>query len=192
MAETRGRGRLSSIDLLPDEARPHVMAAMAELKERRRTQDDIREELNTHLLAMGLAPVSRSAFNRTALWLAGYGERLTQAREVAAVLAEKLDEAPAGDVGLLLNETIKTMVYDIIMDQTLGDEAASVKMLKEAALTLHRLEAARKLSVHTRKQIVDDFAAKAEAAVDTVVKARGLSAETAEEIKAKILGIAPK
>jgi hypothetical protein len=146
------RGRLSSIDLLPDEARPHVIAAMAALKERQRSQDEIRDELNTHLLALGCAPISKSAFNRKALWLAGYGEQLTQAREVAAILAEKLNEAPAGDVGLLLNETIKTMVYDVIMEGSLDEESSSIGMLKEAALTLFRLEQARKISVVTRKK----------------------------------------
>ena len=138
---------------------------------------------------MRLRPVSRSAFNRKSMWLAAYGRQMTQAREVAAVLAEKLGEAPEGDVGLLLNETIKTMVFDLMTEASLDDEAASIKMLREAALTLQRLESARRHSVQTRKQIVDEFSAKAATAVDTVAKVKGLTAETAEEIKSKILGI---
>ncbi|MBK1868267.1 DUF3486 family protein [Taklimakanibacter albus] len=189
MAKDAKRGRLSSIDLLPEEARPHVIAAMEALKERRRQQDDIREELNSHLLAMGQKPISRSAFHRKALWLATYGEQLTQAREVAAILAEKLNEAPQGDVGLLLNETIKTIVYDVIMEQSLNDSSASMEMLKEAALTLFRLEQARKISVVTRKRIVDDFSDKATKAIDVAAGRAGLAPEVVSQIRREVLGV---
>ena len=190
MARKSRRGRLSSIDLLPDEAQPYVLAAMSALKDRKREQESIREELNTHLLSLGCGPVSKSAFNRKALWLAGFGQQLIQAREVAAVLAEKLDKAPEGDVGLLLNETIKMIVYDIVMKGSLDDESASLDMAKDAALALYRLEHARKVSIVTRKKIMDDFGEKAVTAVDAVAKVKGLTAETVEAIKAKILGVA--
>lgn len=190
MARKTRRGRLSTIDLLPDEAQPYVMAAMQALKERKREQEAIREELNNHLLSLGARPISKSAFNRKALWLAGYGEQLIQAREVAAVLAEKLDKAPEGDVGLLLNETVKMIVYDIVMQGSIDDGSASLEMAKDAALALYRLEHARKVSIVTRKKILDDFGEQAKKAVDSVAKVRGLTAETAEDIKAKILGVA--
>ena len=189
MARKSRRGRLSTIDLLPDEARPYVVAAMQALKERSREQESIREELNNHLLSLGCKPISKSAFNRKALWLAGFGEQLTQAREVAAVLAEKLDKAPEGDVGLLLNETIKMIVYDIVMQGSIDDESASLTMAKDAALALYRLEHARKVSIVTRKKIMDDFGAKAADAVEAVAKVKGITAETVEAIKSKILGV---
>jgi hypothetical protein len=193
MDEARGRrGRLSSIDLLPDEARPHVIAALAALKERKRTQDDIRDELNNHLLAMGIDPVSKSAFNRTALHYAMYGRRMMELREMSAHFAQKMDEIPDADVGMLLNEQLKSMAYDLLGELTLSDDAVSMKMLKEASLLVHRLEAAKKLTAQSHKQIVDNYAAKASKVVESVAKTRGLSADTAEEIKAKILGIAPK
>lgn len=189
MAKKSRRGRLSSIDLLPDEAQPYILAAMDALKERKREQENIREELNNHLLSLGCKPISKSAFNRKALWLAGYGANLIQAREVAAVLAEKLDKAPEGDVGLLLNETIKMIVYDIVMQGSIDDESASIDMAKNAALTLFRLEQARKVSIVTRKKIMDDFQTKAVEAVAAVAKVKGITEETAEAIKAKILGV---
>lgn len=189
MAKKSRRGRLSSIDLLPDEAQPYVLAAMDGLKDRRRDQETIREELNNHLLSLGCNPISKSAFNRKALWLAGYGANLIQAREVAAVLAEKLDQAPEGDVGLLLNETIKMIVYDIVMKGSLDEDSASIDMAKDAALALFRLEQARKVSIVTRKKIMDDFQVKASEAVEAVAKAKGMSDETVEAIKSKILGV---
>lgn len=55
---------------------------------------------------------------------------------------------------MLLNETINTIVYDVITEKSLDADSALTDMLKEAALTLFRLEQARKISVVTRKRIV--------------------------------------
>ena len=189
MARSR-RGRLSSLDLLPDEARPHVLVAIEQLKLRERTQEDIREELNTHLLALGLNPVSKSAFNRKALQIAAYGEHLFHVREISAVMAEKLNDTPEGEIGLLLNEVIKSLVYELIMGASLSDEAVSSKMLKEAALTLSRLERARQISVETRSKIMRDFKDKAGEAIDKCARKAGLDDDTIAKIRREVLGVA--
>lgn len=187
--EPAKRGRLSSIDLLPEEAFPHVRDALDALAERKRTQNDIREELNGHLLALGCGPVSSSAFNRKAMRLAVVGEKIRSAREMAAVFAEKAASMPDGDVALLINETIKVLIYELVTDQAMEDTGASAKMFKEVSLALYRLEQARKISHGTRAQVAEQVAVQANEQVDKVAKARGLSAETVEDIKAKILGI---
>lgn len=186
------RGRLSSIDLLPEAAEPHVARAIQELKERKKPQAQILDELNANLADHGIKPVSKSAFNRKALWLASYGEQLARAREIAAVLAEQLDNAPEGDVGLLLGETIKTLVFDVVSEASLSDRSASMKMLATAAEALRDLERARELSVKTRAQIMRDFSRKAEDAVERVARERGLSADTVADIKRQILGVREK
>jgi Protein of unknown function (DUF3486) len=174
------RGRLSSIDLLPEEAHPHIRAAIDALAKRERTQDAIRDELNQHLLALGLDPVSRSSFNRRALALAKIGEDIRRAREMAAVFAEKMDEMPEGDIGMLINEMVKSIIYTMT--------EVSAKLLNGISLSLFRLEQAGNISVKRRREIEAGAKAKASQVVDTVAKARGLSAEVAEEIKAKVLG----
>lgn len=183
------RGRLSSIDLLPDEAVPYVRDAMDALGERRRTQDDIRDELNNHLLSIGAPPVSRSAFHRNALHIAVTGTRLLQVREIASIMAEKLNKQSDGDVGLLLNETIKCLVYDVIMEQQLSDDSASMKMLKEAAATLKNLEQARTLNIHGEVRKKDNFADVAEGAVVAAAKEAGLDASTIRKLREDFLGI---
>jgi len=192
MARRTRRGRLSSIDLLPEAAEPHVALAIQELKERKKPQAQILDELNANLADHGIKPVSKSAFNRKALWLASYGEQLARAREIAAVLAEQLDNAPEGDVGLLLGETIKTLVFDVVSEASLSDRSASMKMLATAAEALRDLERARELSVKTRAQIMRDFSRKAEDAVERVARERGLSADTVADIKRQILGVREK
>ena len=130
MTERRGRGRLSSIQLLPEDATPHVLRAIEELKKMKRPQEAIREELNGHLLALGLDPVSRSAFHRYGLRLAIQGEKLMRFREVAAIWGEKLKDAPKDDVSLLLNETMTVMIYDLVTEHQINDEAVSMKMMR--------------------------------------------------------------
>jgi hypothetical protein len=183
------RGRLSSIDLLPEQAEPHVLAALKALRERKKPQQQILAELNAALADYGIRPISRSAFNRKALWLAAYGRQLEHAREIAAIVAEKLDEAPAGDVGLLLGETLKTIIFDVLSEASLSDESASMKMLAQASIALRNLEQARRMSVQTRQKIMTDFVRKAGEAVEKVAEQRGLTAETVEVIKAQILGV---
>lgn len=187
-----GRGRLSSIDLLPDEAVPHVRAALDALAERRRTQDDIREELNNHLMALDIAPVSKSAFNRKALQVAVNAEKLMQGREIAAIMGEKLAEAGDGDVGLLLNETIKSLVYDVVMDAALSDESQSIKMLKEASITLMRLEQARSLNFTAAVKKKDNFVEIAGEAIEKAATESGLDAATVSQLRRDFLGIVKK
>jgi hypothetical protein len=188
MAKSK-RGRLSSIDLLPEQAEPHVLAALKALRERKKPQQQILAELNAALADYGIKPISRSAFNRKALWLAAYGLRLQHTREIAAIVAEKLDEVPAGDVGLLLGETLKTIIFDVLSEASLSDESASMKMLAQASIALRNLEQARRMSVQTRQKIMTDFVRKAGEAVEKVAEQRGLTAETVEVIKAQILGV---
>jgi len=188
-----GRGRLSSIDLLPDEAAPCVRAALDALAARKRTQEDIRAELNDCLSKLGLEPISRSAFNRKALQIAAVGRQLQQAREVAAVMAEKLSDLPEGDVGLLLIEAIKTMVYDVVMQQAMNDDGSDgLKMLSRAADAVMRLERARKTNAETRRLVMREFAEQAEEALERAGREAGLSAEAIAQIRREVLGVVEK
>ena len=185
----RGRGRLSSLDLLPEEAEPAVMRAMAALKERKKPQAQILRVLNLELEAMGLKPISKSAFNRKALWLASYGRQLEHAREIASVWAEKLEETPEGDVGLLLGETLKTLIFDVLSEASLSSKSPSMVMLGVAAEALRNLEKARELSVSSRVKIEREFVKDANKAVSRVAKEKGLSRDTIAAIKSQILGV---
>ena len=188
MASRARRGRLSSIDLLPEEAEPDIAWAFEEIKARRMPQLQILAELNKRLADRGLGKLSKSAFNRKALWLIGHGEAILRAREIAGVLAEKLDEVPEGDVGLLLNELVKSIVFDILSNAQLTD-SVSMNMALNAAVALDKLESARRQSVSTRDKIAKTFAEKAAAAVEKAGAAKGLTPDTVEALKAKILGI---
>lgn len=187
--ERRGRGRLSSIDLLPEEAEPAIMRAMDALKERKKPQAQILRVLNVELEAIGAKPISKSAFNRKALWLASYGRQLEQAREIASVWGERLQETPDGDVGMLLGETLKTLIFDVLTEASLSKKSPSIVMLGVASEALRNLEKAREISVNNRIKIEREFIKDAKKAVDRVAKEKGLSKDTITAIKSQILGV---
>lgn len=186
------RRRLSSIDLLPAEAEEDVAWAVSEIKSRNRLQEDIRDELNLRLLAKGISPISRSAFNRYSLWIAQYSERLTQAREIAAIVAEKISDVPEGDVGLLLNETIKTLVLDVVQESMLSGESPSIKQLYAAAAALEKLERARKSNTDTAVKRAREFVEEAAETAVSVAKEQGLSGAAVDQIRREVLGVRVK
>lgn len=183
------RGRLSSIDLLPEEAEPLIAEAMSDLRKRKVPQTQILSVLNLKLAAIGQAPISKSAFNRKALWLAAYGAQLENAREIAAIVGEKLDAAPDGDVGLLLGETLKTMIFDVLTEASISAKSPSMLMLSSASQSLRDLEKAREISVGTRAKIEKEFLKKANDAVDRAGREKGLTGDTVAAIKRQILGV---
>lgn len=186
--EQARRGRLSKVDLLPEEAWPFIKQAYQALYERKREAEDIRQELNNHLLAIGCEPISRSGFNRKSLALAKIGSEIAQAREMAKIFAEKLNDMPEGDVGMLINEMCKAIIYNITQDAATLDIDVSAKMMKEISLAVYRLEQAGAISTKRRAAIVDRAKQEAGEAVKEVAKAKGLSDAVAQELLSKVLG----
>ena len=188
----KGRGRLSSLDLLPVEAEADYAWALGQLAKRERTQEAIRDELNLRLLGLGLEPVSKSAFNRKAMSFALMARQIEQTREMAGIMAERMDNQPEGDVGLLLGELIKSLTFDVLSGEMMDGEAPSMKTLKTAADTVDKLERARKANVDTAARIKKQFADQAMAAVDEAGKQAGLSAENLKLIREQVYGIMEK
>lgn len=172
------RGRLSAIDMLPDEAAEDVRWAINELNARKRTAESIRLELNERLLSLGCEPVQKSSFNRYSMFIAQHGRAMQEVRGVAAIIAERMDEEPDGDVGLLIGETVKTLVYDVLMNETLSGEAPSMKMLLAAAEAVQRLELARATSLKAAAFKREKFITDTAELVDKVAKEKGMSGET--------------
>lgn len=191
---SRGRGRLSDIDRLPPWADEAKLAAFVALKERKLTQVEILEQLNAALRAaaweQGISDppqISASAFNRTALRIAVHGRRLEETREIAAVLAPRIEDTADTNLTLLISSTIKTLAFEMLGNA--GDLAAdgdTAEMLMLTSRALKHAEEAKKISTEQRRKLEDEIAAKAEAAVDKVVKARGGGAEEAASLKAAL------
>lgn len=180
-----GRGRLSSLDLIPDEGRDDVMWALEELNRRERTQADILFELNDRLAVKGIDPISKSAFNRTAVRTAAASRRIAEARAVFAGIAPQFTPESIDENSIVLGEVIKTLIMELI-DEPRQTPKGAMELARAFLATIQ----AQRLSSDRRQRLEAELASRAGAAVDRVAEARGLTAETVDAIKAQILGVA--
>ncbi|MCX7071201.1 MAG: DUF3486 family protein [Gammaproteobacteria bacterium] len=151
------------------------------------------EQIAAHLRQLG-AQVSRSALGRYHKRFEESGKKIREAREVAAVWAERLGNEPQGDIGKVVMELLRTLAFDATMQ--LGEEGnaevqISGKEIGALALAMQRLEAASSLSLKREQALRQAAAEEAASLVDAVAaeKPAGLTPEAAEEIKRRILGI---
>ena len=192
-----GRGRLSSIDLLPREVDDVVAWAADELGNRDRTQFDIYQEFVQKLeermsefhgeLEFEI-PGLRS-FNRHALRLSRMSRMLDETREIASVLAAKFDPQKSDDMTVTTAETIKALVLYMINAAKGEINLSASKNVMELASAFRSAQQAQGVSSDRRRKAEAEFKAKVQDAVTTVAKAKGLSAETVEAIQAQVLGI---
>ncbi|WP_422371333.1 phage protein Gp27 family protein [Hoeflea sp.] len=183
-----GRGRLSSLDLLPEEARDDLYWAIGELNRRERTQADILFELNDRLEAKGIETVSRSAFNRKAMRLAKRTMQLEERRHIYAGIAERLTPEEVSKADIVLGEFLKTLI-----DELLEDDGLNPKNAMELARAYKDTVMAQRHSAELRDKSEAKANAKLKEAADKVVEAvgkvKGLTAETVSAIHEQILGV---
>ena len=183
-----GRGRLSSLELLPPEAQDDVAWARVELAKRDRTQAEILVEFNGRLVDRGIEPVSKSAFNRASVKLAAMANRLAESRAVFAGLAPQFTAETVDEQTVVLGEMIKLLIFDLVQNDgdTLSPKGAME--LANAHLAVIRSQA---VSAERRRKLEADFVEKAGKAVDQVAKAKGLSDDMRRDLRAELFGVAP-
>lgn len=192
---TTGRGRLSSFDLLPPEAESIVSWAASELADRDKTQTDIYAEFVTrcealmkeHRGELEFRIPAFSSFNRYSIRQARLAGRLDQTRAIVAVLAEKHDAKASDDLTIIAGEMIKSLVLHMLGDAADGAEPKDVMHLANA---FKAAQAAQNLSSDRRAKETAKLKERVEEAVTAVARVKGLTADTAEAIKAQILGVA--
>lgn len=189
-----GRGRLSSFDLLPTEAEGIVAWAASELADREKTQTDIYAEfvgkcealMAEHRGELEFDIPAFSSFNRYSIRQARLSKRLTETREIVAVLAQKHDAKASDDLTIIAGEMIKSVVLHMLGD---GADGVAPKELKALADAFRAAQMAQNMSSDRRTKEDAKLAARVTEAVDTVAKAAGMTKETTEAIKAQILGV---
>lgn len=185
-----GRGRLSSLDLLPDEAQDDLIWAIGELNTRARTQADILFELNDRLAVKGIEPISRSAFNRKSMRLAKRSMQIDERRHIYAGIAERLTPEEVGKADLVLGEFLKTLI-----DELLDGDGLVSKNAMELARAYKDTVMAQRHSAELREKAEARANARLEKAVDeigeAVRKEAGLSAERIAQLRREFLGVRP-
>jgi hypothetical protein len=177
MAE--GRGRLSSIDLLPDEAQDDIVWAMGELNKRQRTQADILFELNDRLAVKGLDAISKSAFNRKAVRVANAARKISESRALFAGIAPQFTPDRIAEADIVIGELIKILITELL-DRDAG--AFDTKGAMELSRAYKHTIEGQRLSGDAKRRAVADFDRKVSAAVETVSKVKGITAEARDKI----------
>jgi hypothetical protein len=188
--------RPSSIDQLPDE----IKSEIGRLRTQGCTIDQILEHLR--LLVGGKPTVSRSALGRHVQGLDRVAEQIRRSRDIATALVQELGETPESETARLNIELMHTAILDLRLKAGAGEgvdadgKAAldgnpmGIMMLSKA---IDHLASAQKRNADFQKMVELRVAEKTKAAVAAAVakvtKARGITEETSEAIKAVIFGV---
>jgi len=158
--DRRGRSRLDSLELLPEDAQDDVVWAISQLNERRRSQADILFELNDRLEVKGIGPISKSAFNRKAMRLSRRASQLEERRYIYAGIAEKLTPEEISKSDIVLGEFLKTLI-----DELLDGDGLNSKNAMELARAYKETVVAQRHSAEHRRKAEEEANAKLAKAV---------------------------
>ncbi len=172
----QGRGRLSTIDLLPEDIRLRLNAA---LREKRLTQQQILDAINPLLEERGAKQISKSSLNRYSMQIEERGAMMREAREAANALVGGLGEQKGTDLGRAVTEMVKTLTFDLVA----GGGELDVDTLNKVALVAQRIERASKISIEREAAIKKQAQEEALAAIEESGKDKVLTAERIREIK---------
>ena len=191
-------GRPSSVRRLPEPVRE---ALHGFLRDPAITQTEAAERANALLAEIDPShpPVSRRAVNRYDLSMREVGQKIQQAREVADVWVAKLGSQPAGPLGHMVVETIRTVAFECSQMMARGELTPEslpgvLDQVNKLALAAQRLSRSSAEEERRERQIREEERKRAaEEAAEEAGKAaaeHGLSAETAAAIRRQVLGVA--
>ncbi len=182
-----GRGRLSSIDMLPDEAEPDLVWAVEQLRERKMHARAILDEFNARLADRGIAPISKSAWGRYAVRKAIQFRRLDEVRRISDELVESLGADGPDQVTVAVAEMVKLAAFRLLEG---GD--AGAKDVNELARALNSAVNAQKTSAEHRRRIEQQLQDKLKSVADraeTLGREAGLSADRIAQMRRDVLGL---
>lgn len=176
-----GRSRLSSIDLLPDEAEPDVVWALEQLRERKLPGIAILAEFNERLADRGIAPISKSAWSRYSVRKAIQFRKHDEARKMSAELVAQLGPDGVDEVTIMVAEMLKVAMFEKVEGGSLA-----AKEIQQLANGLAQAAKAQKDSAESRRKKEEDEERRKKAS--QVAKKAGVKPETLAEIN-RALGI---
>jgi hypothetical protein len=187
----------STIDRLP----PEIKAQLRDwLQDPRNTQEQVTDRTNELLQELGLPErVTKSSVGRAALRWKKVGDRIRQSREMGEMFVAKVGAAPQGQTGLMINEILRTLAYDLsekLLDADLDkpeDLPGVIDQVKALSLTMQRLESAATTNVkrdsEIKKTAREDALRDAANVVGEEARAQGMDEEQAEIWMKKVLAV---
>lgn len=195
-----GRGRLSSIDMLPEEAEPDIIWANQALRERKMPQTEILKEFNGRLADRGIGAISKGAFSRYSVRASIEMRKMAASRQITDLVLAKLQPGERSDGMLAAIELVKHRILEMVMDA----EEPDPKLLGAATLALQRLSSTavreaqvKRIERKDRQEEVDRAAAEQKAAADAetaetvsrIASEAGLSSDAIAAIRKGVLGL---
>lgn len=182
-----GRGRLSTLDLLPEEAEADIVWALECLRERTMHQQAILDEFNSRLADRGIGKVSKSAFSRWAVRKAIQFRRLDEVRAITSDVVSGLGTDGADQVTVAVAEMLKAAIYE-----SLEGGAKDSKSIMELSRALGSAVAAQKTSNDHRRKLEEQVKATVEKAAERagdLAQEAGLTADRVAQIRRDVLGV---
>lgn len=195
-----GRGRLSSIEMLPEAADEHIAWANQQLRERAMPQNAILDEFNARLADLGIGKISKGAFSRYSVRVAIETRRMEASRQITDAVLSRMAPGDRADSTLAAVELVKFRIMSLVMDEEtpdpkfLGDAALALSRLSITALREaegQRLDRKDQIETEERQRAAETEQATRDAADAAVSIAReaGLSADRIAAIKRGVLGL---
>ena len=181
-----GRGRLSSLDLLPEEAEADIVWALEQLRERSMPQGAILDEFNGRLADRGIGKVSKSAFSRWSVRKAIQFRRLDEVRAITSDVVSGLGTGGADEVTVAVAEMVKAAVYEALEGEN------DPKSILELSRALNAAVTAQKTSTDHRRKLEEQVAAQVEKAAERagdLAQEAGLSADRVAQLRRDVLGV---
>lgn len=182
----QGRGRLSSLDLMPDEAEADIVWALEQLRLREMPQTAILDDFNARLADRGIGKVSKSAFSRWSVRKAIQFRRLDEVRAITSDVVTGLGTDGADQVTVAIAEMLKVAIYESL------EGSLDPKSIMELSRALTSAVSAQKTSADHRRRLEEQAKATIEQAADTASEAAreaGLSADRVAQIRRDVLGV---
>lgn len=192
MSETsgrrEGRGRLSTMEMLPEEADADLAWVNEELRTSKRPQVAILAEFNARLADHGIAPISKGTFSRYSVRKARQWREYDERLRLSKALCEGMGPDGADKMTVAVSERIK-----MAADELLSRGELSAKEINALANANRAAVTAQRHAAELRRSLEEEHKRKvAEAAKDVakIGKAHGVSDEAMKLITQRLAGIA--
>lgn len=180
----------SKVERLPEPIRKTLEDWLREYSAGRLTIDQVMLRFDAQFAdQLGEAAPSRSAVARHGAKFAAISERLKRSREIAEMLIEQAGPEIADGKGFqVLLQGFQSLAFDMLANMGEG-ETLDPENLMFFARSIQSVASAQKTDTDRALKVRQVALKDAAAAADKVAKKEGISQETADRIKASILGV---
>lgn len=200
MAKRSGRGKLSSIELLPEVCDEHIAWANAELNERRMPQTEILREFNARIADHGCKPISKGAFSRYSVRKAIELRKALASQQITNTIIGQFNLTDRSSTTIATVELLKNRIVELVM----GAEDPKQLDIDYVSKSLNRLSTIARREQQTlaaerkdeREEIqrreAEESRQREEAVrrVEKIATEAGLGADRIEAIRKGVLGLA--